>query len=123
MQGGATPARGPDAEQIRAEAALCADLPALEDFRVRWLGKKGEITALLKSLGGAPPDERAARGAAINALKEAVAGAWEARKGQLEAAQQAFRCVAVLHRLRPRGPARALRAASPAREQPSALGG
>ena len=41
----------------------------------------------------------------------------------LEAAQQAFRCVAVLHRLRPRGPARALRAASPAREQPSALGG
>jgi len=33
------------------EVAACGDLAALEDARVRWLGKKGRITELLKSAG------------------------------------------------------------------------
>jgi phenylalanyl-tRNA synthetase alpha chain len=41
----------------------------LEDLRVAALGKKGSVTALMKSLGGMAPDERKAAGAALNALK------------------------------------------------------
>lgn len=78
----------PEADAIVAEGAACADHAALEEFRLRWLGKKGEITALLKTLGGAPPDERAARGAAIHVLKEAAQAAWEARKSALDQAAE-----------------------------------
>ncbi|MFZ5476036.1 MAG: phenylalanine--tRNA ligase subunit alpha [Myxococcota bacterium] len=62
-----------------------ADLAALEDVRVRLLGKSGEITAQLKTLGALPPEERRARGAEINALKDAAAARIEARKAALEA--------------------------------------
>src|SRR2546430_16571025 len=37
--------------QALDEVAACGDLAALEDARVRWLGKKGRITELLKSAG------------------------------------------------------------------------
>jgi phenylalanyl-tRNA synthetase alpha chain len=37
--------------QALAEVAACADLASLEEARVRWLGKKGRITELLKSAG------------------------------------------------------------------------
>jgi phenylalanyl-tRNA synthetase alpha chain len=37
--------------QALAEVAACADLASLEDARVRWLGKKGRITELLRSAG------------------------------------------------------------------------
>lgn len=37
--------------QALAEVAACGDLTGLEDTRVRWLGKKGRITELLKSAG------------------------------------------------------------------------
>lgn len=73
---------------IAAEAAACSDLPALEDFRLRWLGKKGEITALLKTLGSVPPEDRAARGASINVLKDAAQAAWDARKRRLDQAAE-----------------------------------
>jgi len=38
-------------QEALAEVAACGDLAALEDVRVKWLGKKGQITALLKEAG------------------------------------------------------------------------
>lgn len=72
-----------DATLAMIDAA--ADLAALEDVRVRLLGKKGEITGLLKELGALPPEKRAARGAEINARKAEVQARLDARKAELEA--------------------------------------
>ena len=52
--------------QARAAVAGAGDLAGLDDVRVRFLGKKGEITALLKNLGNLPADQRPAAGQAIN---------------------------------------------------------
>ncbi|MGC2629060.1 MAG: phenylalanine--tRNA ligase subunit alpha [Rhodomicrobium sp.] len=63
-----------------------SDLGALEAIRVSALGKKGEISELLKQLGTMPPESRKGFGAAINAVKDQVAAALEVRKATLEAA-------------------------------------
>ncbi len=54
----------------RALAAAGTDPSAVETVRVRFLGKKGEVTALLKGLGSLPAEERPGAGQAIHALKE-----------------------------------------------------
>jgi phenylalanyl-tRNA synthetase alpha chain len=71
-----------------AEKAVAAaeDLKALDDIRVHYLGKKGELTALLKSLGKLSAEERPAAGQAINQAKQAVQALIEARKAELEKA-------------------------------------
>ena len=64
-----------------------ADTPdAIEDVRVKALGKQGAITALLKSLGGMSPEERQATGPQIHGLREAVTAAIGDRKAGLERA-------------------------------------
>ena len=60
-------------------------LDALEVCRVHALGKQGEVTRLLKTLGAMSPDERLAQGPPIQALREAVTAAIAARKATLEA--------------------------------------
>ena len=47
-----------------------ADKKDLEDLRVRFLGRKGELTRLLRATGSLPPEERAAFGQAANAAKK-----------------------------------------------------
>ena len=66
------------------EIASSADLGVLDAVRVRWLGKKGELTLALKSLGALPAAERRAIGQGINAAKERVQSALEARHAALE---------------------------------------
>jgi phenylalanyl-tRNA synthetase alpha chain len=56
----------------------------LEQLRVLYLGKKGSLTEQLKTLGGLPPDQRPAAGAAINAAKVQVQDAIAARKDALD---------------------------------------
>src|SRR5450631_666323 len=70
-----------------AEVASSADLAGLDAVRVRWLGKKGELTAALKLLGALPAAARPAAGHAINAAKERVQTALEARRVELESRQ------------------------------------
>ena len=65
--------------QIRGAGSL----PALEDIRVHWLGKKGALTEQLKGLGALPAAERPAAGARINAAKSALQAAIEARRAEL----------------------------------------
>ncbi len=68
------------------EIAAAASLAALDDVRVRLLGKKGALTEQLKSLGGLPATERRDAGARINASKEQLQTAIETRRASLEAA-------------------------------------
>lgn len=76
-------------EDLRAEllgaVEGAADIEALEKVRVAALGKKGRITDMMKGLGGMDPDARRTAGAALNALKDAVAEAIDTRKQALEA--------------------------------------
>ncbi len=77
----------PDIDSIvaRAEAdfASAADAAALENAKARYLGKAGELTALLKGLGAAAPEERKRLGAEINDGKARIESALEARRAGL----------------------------------------
>jgi phenylalanyl-tRNA synthetase alpha chain len=64
------------------QIAAAGNADALEQLRVSILGRNGQLTALLKTLGGLAPDERKARGAALNQLKGAVEEALGAAKQQ-----------------------------------------
>lgn len=71
-------------QKLLAEITAAEDLIALEALRVAALGKKGQVSELLKQLGGMAPDERKSFGAAVNVLKEQVISALELRKATLE---------------------------------------
>ncbi len=75
-------------EDIKAEAAAAieaaADVAALEELRVSYLGKKGALTGLLKGLGQLSAEERPKAGAAINAVKQALNEQLNARKESLQ---------------------------------------
>jgi phenylalanyl-tRNA synthetase alpha chain len=67
-----------------AEIEAAADLRALDDIRVRLLGKKGEITARLKALSSLAPEARKTAGAGINAARDRLTAALEARHAALQ---------------------------------------
>jgi phenylalanyl-tRNA synthetase alpha chain len=71
-------------ESAVSEVDAAADLPALDSVRVRFLGKKGELTARLKALGDLPANERPAAGQAINRVKHALQSSISARRECLE---------------------------------------
>ena len=70
-----------------SEVAGSGDLAALDDVRVRWLGKKGTLTEQLKSLGALAAAERPAAGQRINEAKQALQVAIDARRDALERAR------------------------------------
>ena len=74
--------------KTEATAAIesAADSAALEKLRVEWLGKKGRVTELLKSLGQLDADERPKVGAEINAVKQLLNEQISERKGTLQQA-------------------------------------
>jgi phenylalanyl-tRNA synthetase alpha chain len=87
-----------------------ADLPAaVEAVRVRFLGKKGELTALLKSVGALQAALRPAAGAAINAARDrleaalAEASAGAARSAEAASLDASWIDVSLPPRLFPRG--------------------
>ncbi len=56
------------------------DEKSLDELRVQYLGKKGQLTLQLKSLGSLPPEERPAAGGKINVAKQTLQDAIETRK-------------------------------------------
>lgn len=60
------------------------DVNALEQIRVQYLGKKGELTLVMQALGKLSPEERPKAGALINAAKSQVQDVLNARKAELE---------------------------------------
>ncbi|MDJ0710157.1 MAG: phenylalanine--tRNA ligase subunit alpha [Woeseiaceae bacterium] len=77
-----------------SEIDAAADLAALDAVRVSYLGKKGEITARLKTLGQLAPEERSAAGQEINTAKQAVQQALNERREALESAAMEARLAA-----------------------------
>ncbi len=69
-----------------AQVAACASLTALEELRVHWLGRKGLYTEQLKGLSALPAAQKPAAGALINAAKNQLQLAIEARRVVLEQA-------------------------------------
>jgi phenylalanyl-tRNA synthetase alpha chain len=70
--------------ELLARIAQASDLAAIEAERVAALGKQGQITQLLKSLGAMTPEQRQAEGPRIHGLREALTEAIGARKAALE---------------------------------------
>ncbi len=76
-------------EAASKAVAGAEDKDALEDLRVRYLGRKGELTGLLRSTGSLPPEERASFGQAANAAKKELEAALVSRLESLAAGKAA----------------------------------
>ena len=72
--------------QATSQIDAASDLAALDAVRVSFLGKKGALTARLKSLGALPVNERAAAGQEINKAKQTLQALLNARRDGLESA-------------------------------------
>ena len=76
-------------EQIKQSALLAleeASTPAaLEELRVRFLGKKGEVTAVLKQMGSLSAEERPIMGQIANSVRAAIEEALDVRKAVINA--------------------------------------
>lgn len=77
-------------QQAEQELASIQDLKQLDELRVKYLGKKGQVTEQLKQLGALPPEQRKSAGQQINVVKQRLQQAIAERREQLaEAALQA----------------------------------
>jgi phenylalanyl-tRNA synthetase alpha chain len=80
-----------DLAQLRteAEAAVGAAVSAaeLEELRVRYLGRKSELTQALRSIGELPPEQRGPVGKEANEVREALEELLERRTAELEASE------------------------------------
>ena len=74
-------------QEALAAVAAANDIPALEEVRVTFMGKKGSITELLKSLGAMDPEARKLAGQHINELKQQVQDALNEKRDALQQAQ------------------------------------
>ena len=79
-------------ERALAELGAAADEAALEAWRVRYLGRRGELSQALRGLGALPPEERPAVGQVANEVKQRLEAAYAARRAALaeEAVARAF---------------------------------
>ena len=102
-------------EAALAEIASCRTEAELEAVRIRYLGRKGSLTQVVRGLATVPPDERPALGALVNQAKEAVEAAVARASEQLAAERLAHSLahdridVTLPGRCRPRGHAHPLR--------------
>jgi phenylalanyl-tRNA synthetase alpha chain len=78
-----------DELQREAEAAIRAASSAaeLEELRVRYLGRKSELTGVLRSIGELPPEQRGPTGQAANAVREALETLLAERSAEVEAGE------------------------------------
>ncbi|MFS8664716.1 MAG: phenylalanine--tRNA ligase subunit alpha [Limnochordales bacterium] len=73
-------------EQAIAAVRAARSPEELDQVRVRYIGKKGELTQLLRGMGQVPPEERPAIGRLVNAARDAVEAELTARRQELAAA-------------------------------------
>ena len=72
-------------EQALADISASGDPKALEDLRVKYLGKKGELTAILKQMGGLSAEERPVMGQLANDVRAALEAAITEKASALKA--------------------------------------
>ena len=80
-----------DLAQLRSEAesavGAAGSAAELEELRVRYLGRKSELTAALRSIGELPPEQRGQVGKQANEVRQALEALLERRTAELEASE------------------------------------
>lgn len=76
-------------QQAQSEIEQAADLNALDQIRVQYMGKKGVLTEYMKSLKDVSAEDRPKVGQIINVVKQSVQNALEARRTALQEAELA----------------------------------
>jgi len=74
-----------------ADLKKVTDLAALEEFRIKYLGRKGQITQMLSQVGGFAAEQRPQAGQLANKIKKEVGDAFERLKNNLSQSQQESR--------------------------------
>ena len=93
-------------ERVLGELAKANSTALLEQIRVGVLGKKGELTALLRGMGKLPPEERPKAGQRVNEVRAELEGALEAKGEEIKAREKAARLEAEAVDVTLPGPAR-----------------
>jgi phenylalanyl-tRNA synthetase alpha chain len=71
-----------------AELQQVTDLVTLEEFRIKYLGRKGQVTQLLSQIGKLPAEQKPRAGQLANKVKKEVTKAFEQLKKNLQAQQE-----------------------------------
>lgn len=100
-------------EKARKEIEGAGASGKLEEIRVRVLGKKGELTALLRGMGKLAPEERPKVGQMVNKARAAIEAALETRKEMLASAEKEARLAREAIDVTMPGPARMAGAINP----------
>ncbi len=72
-------------DRARSELQTIADAETLEAFRIKYLGRKGEVTGMLSQIGKLPKEEKKAGGQLANQIKQEITAAFEELKTNLGA--------------------------------------
>jgi len=67
-----------------SELSAVSDVKSAENFRSKYLGRKGEVAALFSELGSLPPEEKKQFGASLNELKNSLESALKAKTADME---------------------------------------
>lgn len=70
-------------EEALSELKKLSTLEELQELKVKVLGKKGTLTALLRQMGGLSPEERPIFGQVVNEARDILEGAWTRRTEEL----------------------------------------
>ena len=81
-------------EAAKASLENLKEQEALQELKVKYLGKKGEITGMMKQMGSMPPEERPKFGQMVNRLRSQVEEAFEQKRAELAEKQKAMRLAA-----------------------------
>src|ERR1700682_2839029 len=65
----------PSSDDILGEIAAAPSTDALEEIRIKVLGRRGTLTSAMRELGALGPEERRHAGAALNAAKDRITAA------------------------------------------------
>ena len=75
-------------KEALAELKKVVDLSVLEEFRIKYLGRKGRVTQLLSQIGKLPAEQKPKAGQLANRIRDDVTRAFEELKSMLQAQQQ-----------------------------------
>jgi phenylalanyl-tRNA synthetase alpha chain len=75
-------------EEALREISSSSTVETVENLRIQYLGKKGKLTGILRSLGSLEPEQRRSVGKEINILKQKVEAAIEAQKAALNTGEK-----------------------------------
>ena len=75
--------------EARAVAGQASNLNALREIRAKYVGKKGAIGPLMKSIREFPPEQRGPAGQVLNAANNALAGIFVEREQAIQSAESA----------------------------------